>query len=546
MHSRFFMRYKKTAHAGLLFFVCCLFLQPAASAWAQAETTGKADFTTYSLEELMNIELVSAAKKPQTAYESAAAVYVITQEDIRRSGAVNLPEALRMAPGIQVSRSDPGQFAVTSRGFLGEFANKLLVLIDGRSVYSPLFSGTMWDYRDVLLENIERIEVIRGPGATLWGANAVNGVINIITKHAKDVQGGMAVATVSNEEGYDGLRYGVKLKDNMYLSSYVKYMNYANVINDKWIHEPRQVNGGARLDWDMTDTDKLFVSAGYYDAKTASSASRPVVIPPLEKIDVKGDADLSGGHALARWDHTFSATSNMQLQLFYDGGLQSARRSTPYKPAQDSPVLGKDLTRIDTYDFDFQHSFAADSRNSIIWGVNARYNRVKKRDFNIYFTLASEKETQRLYSAFVQDEIQLVPERLSLTVGSKFEYNSSTQLELQPSIRMLYTPSDTQSFWAAVSRAVRTPSVLETDGFVPSAYLARGSLFPLSPPGVVEMQGSEDYNSEQLLAYEAGHRAQLAQNFSLDTALYYNVYSDLRSLEPASPQVKQGYFIIPV
>ncbi len=527
----------------MLFFV---FFCAEATCFAGTDRSGTTDFTTYSLEDLMDMELVSAAKKPQTAYESASAVFVITQEDIRRSGAVNLPEALRMAPGIQVARSDPGQFAVTCRGFLGEFANKLLVLIDGRSVYSPLFSGTLWDYRDVLLENIERIEVIRGPGATLWGANAVNGVINIITKHAKDVQGGMAVATVSNEEGYDSLRYGVKLKDNMYLSSYVKYMNYANVINDKWIHEPRQVNGGARLDWDMTDKDKLFVSAGYYDAKAASSASRPVVIPPLEKIDIRGDADYSGGHALTRWEHTFSATSNMQLQLFYDGGIQSARRSTPYKPAQDSPVLGKDLTRIDTYDIDFQHSFAADSRNSIIWGLNARYNRVKKRDLNIYFTLASETETQRLYSAFVQDEIELVPDRLRLTVGSKFEYNSSTQLEVQPSMRMLYTPSDTQSFWAAVSRAVRTPSVMETDGFVPSAYIARGSLFPLSPPGVAELQGNEDYNSEKLIAYEAGHRVQLAQNFSLDTALYYNVYSDLRSFEPASPQMKQGYLLIPV
>jgi iron complex outermembrane receptor protein len=153
---------------------------------------------------------------------------------------------------------------------------------------------------------------------------------------------------------------------------------------------------------------------------------------------------------------------------------------------------------------------------------------------------------QRLYSAFVQDEIRLVPDRLSLTVGSKFEYNSSTQLEVQPSIRMLYTPSDTQSFWAAVSRAIRTPSLLETDGYVPSAFIARGSLFPLSPPGLVELQGSEDYNSEKLIAYEAGHRVQLAQNFSLDTALYYNVYSDLRSFEPASPQQKQGYFVIPV
>lgn len=546
MHPRFFMLYKKTIQICLRLVVCCLFSQAATSALAQIEPKSKADFTTYSLEELMNMELISAAKKPETAYESAAAVYVITQEDIRRSGAVNLPDALRMAPGIQVGRSDPGQFAVSCRGFLGEFANKLLVLIDGRSVYSPLFSGTLWDYRDVLLENIERIEVIRGPGAALWGSNAVNGVINIITKHAQDMQGGMAVATVSNEDGYDGLRYGVKLRDTLYLSSYVKYMNYGNVLNDKCIHEPRQVNGGMRLDWDMTDQDKLFVSAGYYDAKEASSADRPVLIPPLNKINIRGDADYSGGHALARWDHTFSATSDMKLQLFYDGGIQTARRSTTYKPAQESRELQKDLTRGDTYDIDFQHSFAFGGRNSLLWGLNSRYNRIKKRDYNIYFALDSETETQRLYSAFVQDEIELVPERLRLTVGSKFEYNSYTQLEVQPSVRMLYTPSETQSFWWAVSKAARTPSALENEGRVRSAYFARGSLFSLSSPGTAEMQGNEDYGAEKLIAYEVGHRVQISPELSLDTAVFYNVYSDLRTFEPAPLKMKSGYFIVPI
>jgi len=527
-------------HACFFFLLCIALRCPSASAQSPN------DFTTYSLEELMNMELTTAAKKPQKAYESAAAVFVITQEDIRRSGATNLPEALRMAPGIQVARSDPGDFAVTSRGFLGEFANKLLVLIDGRSIYSPVFSGTFWDYNDMLLENIERIEVIRGPGATLWGANAVNGVINIITKNAKDMQGGMAVATVSSQEGYDALRYGVKLRDNMYLSSYVKRMDFGNVINDKWRNEPRQVNGGARLDWAMTDQDKLLVTAGYFDFNEATKINRPVLTPSLEMLELKTDADFSGGHALCRWEHTFSATSEMKLQLFYNGYEANGTRRTSYKPAQDSRELRKDPSRVDTCDADFQHSFAIGSRNSIIWGLNTRYSRVKKEDINIYVALASETETQRLYSAFAQDEIQLVPERLSLIIGSKFEYNSSTQLEVQPSVRMLYTPSDTQSFWGAVSRAVRTPSVVETKGRIRAAFFEPGSLFPLSPPGVAEMQGNEDYDSENLIAYEVGHRFKLAPDFSLDTALYYNVYDDLRTLEPSSPQLKKGYFIIPV
>ena len=546
MQPCFFMRHKNISRACLRHFVFCLSLLTATSSFAQTGPKPATDFTTYSLEELMNIELVSAAKKPQTAHESAAAVFVITQEDIRRSGAVNLPEVLRMAPGIQVARSDPGDFAVTCRGFLGEYANKLLVLIDGRSIYSPLVSGVMWQDRDMLLENIERIEVIRGPGATLWGANAVNGVINIITKHAKDTQGGMAVTAFSNNEGYDAMRYGVKIKDGMYLSAYGKYMNFANVVNNKQIHEPRQVKAGTRLDWDMTEKDKLLVTADYFDGKETTAATRTVILPPPVRADLVGDSSYSGGHALCRWDHVFSPTSDMKLQFFYDGYIQSGRRTTSYRPAQNSDELKKDLVRFDTWDLDVQHTFALGDRHGIIWGFSSRYTRIKKRDTTVLFNLASRTEQQRLYSSFVQDEIQLVPERLTLTVGSKFEYNSSTQLEVQPSVRMLYTPSATQSFWGAVSRAVRTPSALETEGRIRSAYIPRGRLFPLSPQGIAEMQGNKDFSSESLIAYEVGHRVQLAPNLSLDTALFYNVYDELRSLEPSAVQMQRSYFLLPV
>ncbi len=528
--------------AGCILF---LFFLLAGSTFAQT-AAASTDFTTYSLEELMNMELTTAAKKPQKASESASAVYVITQEDIRRSGATNLPEALRMAPGIQVMRSDPGDFAVTSRGFLGEWATKLLVLIDGRSIYSPLMSGVLWEYNDMLLENIERIEVIRGPGATLWGANAVNGVINIITKHAKDTQGGMAVSTFSNTEGYDGLRYGVKVKDGMYLRAYGKYMNYDGVINHNQPAEPRQVWGGMRLDWDVSPDDTLLVTADYFDGKEKTTSTRTALLPPPVQANIKDDNNYLGGNALARWDHAFSATSDMKLQVYYTGYYQKAERSTGDKTVQNSSELKRDPSRVDTYDIDLQHTFALGDSNSIIWGLNARYNKLKKQDAEIYFKFESETETERLYSAFVQDEIVLVPERLRLTVGSKFEYNSYTQLEVQPSIRMLYTPSETQSFWWAVSKAARTPSALENEGRVREAYVARGRLFPLSPPGIAELQGNRDYASENLIAYEAGHRVQLAQNLSLDTALYYNVYKNLRTFEPSSLQMKHGYFIVPV
>ncbi len=545
MRPHFFMRHKKIAQACLRLLVCCLFLLPATSVLAQAETISKADFTTYSLEELMDMELVSAAKKPQTPYESASAVFVITQEDIRRSGAVNLPEVLRMAPGIQVLRAGPGVFAVTSRGFLGKYANKLLVMIDGRSIYSPAYSGVFWSYNDIMLENIERIEVIRGPGATLWGANAVNCVINIITKSAKDMQGGLGVATVSNGEGYDALRYGVRLQEKMYLTAYGKYMHFGNVINEK-IDDRRQKNVGARLDWDMTGSDKLFVSAQYFDGDESGSLSRPIFIPPLVKAEVENEAETTGGHFLSRWDHTFSPTSAMSLQVYYNHIFNRGDRSTEYRPARGSSDLKDDVARESASDIDFQHTFALGSRNSIVWGLNARYTKLHKQDRNIFYTLQDETARQKLYSFFAQDELVLVPERLNLIVGSKFEYTSYTQLEIQPSIRLLYTPSQTQAFWAAVSRAARTPSFLENEGILPAAFVKRGSLFPLSPPGMVEIQGTDDFSSEDLIAYELGHRVQLTPCLSLDTALFYNVYDNLRTFEPASMQTRQGYFIVPL
>ena len=545
MYLPFFIHHQNAQKAYLMLFVFCLPLLAAKSALSETDTKRTTDFTTYSLEELMSMELVSVAKKPQTAHESASAVYVITQEDIRRSGAVNLPEVLRMAPGIVVERADPGAFAVTSRGFLGKYANKLLVMIDGRSIYSPSFSGVLWTYNDILLENIERIEVIRGPGATLWGANAVNGVINIITKNAKDMQGGLGVATVSNQEGYDGLRYGVKLKENMYLTAYGKYMHFGNVINDKF-DDRRQKNMGARLDWDMTDRDKLFVSAQSYDSDDSGRTTHPLVLPPLVNPEVNSSATIRGGNFLSRWDHTFSPTSDMSLKIYYSSQKTRAERATGYRPARDSSDLRDDVSRESAADIDFQHSFALGGSNSIVWGCGSRYSRLYKQDRNFYFTLEHETERQKLYNFFVQDDLVLAPERLHLILGSKFEYNAYTQLEVQPSIRLLYTPSQNQTFWAAVSRATRTPSFLEEKGRILSGYINPGSLYPLSPPGTVELQSSNNIESEDLIAYELGHRMQLTPRLSLDTALFYNVYNRLRSLEPSAPQLHPGYFIVPV
>ncbi|MCP4714351.1 MAG: TonB-dependent receptor, partial [Deltaproteobacteria bacterium] len=241
------------------------------------------DFTTYSLEALLDYEIFSVSKKPEKVFEAAAAVFIITAEDIRRSGWTNLPDMLRMVPGMQVARSDPGDFAVSARGFIGEFANKQLVLIDGRTIYSPIFSGVFWEYHDVMLEDIDRIEVIRGPGATMWGANAVNGVINIITRHAADTQGTLVTATVGNtHERYEALRYGGTIGDKLYYKLYAKHMQFGGVDNQLQ-NEPFTTRAGFRLDWEPTKADDIFISGSYYWGQEEANTLRPLSGRELER-----------------------------------------------------------------------------------------------------------------------------------------------------------------------------------------------------------------------------------------------------------------------
>lgn len=476
-----------------------------------------------TLEDLLNMEVTSVSKKKQRLNEAAAAVYVITQEDIRRSGVTSIPEALRMAPGIHVGRLDANKWAISSRGFNNQFANKLLVLIDGRSVYTPAYSGVYWDAQDTMLEDIDRIEVIRGPGASLWGANAVNGVINIITKPASETQGGLLVTGAGGEEKVIGsLRYGSKLNEYTHGRYYLKYndrdSSYAPQLNNQTEDDWKRVQGGFRLDSDTTDTDHWTIQGDFYDAeenqrinlwKDPADSTNNIYAPFFLAAFSQDEVDSSGWNLLARWDHIFTEQSNASLQFYYD------------HTKREEVFLGQEH---DTLDIDYQHQFQIHERHDLLWGLGYRHI---QSDFNNTFnvTFLPDNRSVDIISAFLQDEINLIPERLRLTLGSKFEQNDFTGLELQPSARLVWLASERSTFWTSVSHAVRTPSFLEEG----SRIVAR-----IINPMVFYTIGNGSFESEKMLAYEVGYRFQPRENISSDLAIFYNDYENLQTFEFSS------------
>ncbi len=481
-----------------------------------------ADLTELSLEDLMDIEITSVAKKSQKLSEAAAAIFVITQEDIRRSGATSIPEALRMVPGLEVARIDANKWAITSRGFNGRFANKLLVLIDGRTVYTPLYSGVYWDMKDTLLEDIDRIEVIRGPGAALWGANAVNGVINIMTKGAEDTQGGLIVAgTGTEEQGFGSLRYGAKLGQDIFSRVYVKYFDRDSGVfpsGEDGADEWDVLRAGFRMDWQGSGPDALTLQGDIYDGEAGvtivTKSFDPYAPPTFDEDD-----SISGANLLSRWKHTVSDTSEIALQVYYDRTERN----------------GAILDQIhDTFDLDLQQQFALGKRQEIVWGLGYRFVSDDIRN-TFYGSWDPDSRDDDLYSGFVQDDITLIKDRLRLTLGAKFEHNDYTGSEIQPSGRLMWTPQEGHSIWGAISRAVRTPSRTEEDGRLNTTVLPPGLLLPLFPGyGVVSLLGDGDYEPEELLAYELGYRTQPTDQFSVDIAAFFNDYSNLRTLEPGN------------
>ncbi len=458
-----------------------------------------------SLEQLLNESVTSVSKKETKLGQSPAAISVITQEDIRRSGLTSLPELLRTVPGLSVARINASQWSVSARGFNGQYANKLLVLMDGRAVYTPAFGGVFWNAQDVVLEDLDRIEVIRGPGAALWGANAVNGVINIITKSAKDTQGGLVTTTVGTEDQLTtAIRYGGQLGTNFFYRAYMKYFNRDGLVDstrrtapDDW----NSIRGGVRLDWEPTTENNLTLQGDYYRTAAGVNIQQPTQTAPFTQ-SMNLVAHNSGGNLLGRWTRTFSETSQLTVQTYFDHLKQDD---------------GLETLSQDTFDIDLQHRFALGERNDLLWGAGYRLASLQVTP-SFFATLTPESRRLQLFSAFLQDDLTLVPDRLHLTLGSKFEHNDLTGIEIQPSARLLWTPSKHQTVWAAVSRSVRTPSLAERDIRVNAAAF---------PGGLVSIFGNPGADEEKLIAYELGYRIEPVRRLSLEAAAFYNVYNSL-------------------
>ena len=450
-----------------------------------------------------------------------------------------------MVPGLHVARIDSSKWAITARGFNGRFANKLLVLIDGRSVYSPLFSGVFWEIQDTMLEDVERIEVIRGPGGTMWGANAVNGVINIITKNAKDTQGLLLSGGAGTEvEGFGQARYGASLGENAHYRLYSKYITRDGFVEedghraDDGAHMYR---GGLRLDWDLSASDSLTLSGDVQEGTLEQSyitvKQRAVAIPfppfamGVRSLETETDhTDVFTGNVLGRWSHEFDADSDLALQVYYD--------------RSELDDLFFEETR-DTLDLDFQHRFALGENHEVMWGFGYRVTRDDIPGTG-QLRMVPDEETDDLWSAFVQDEMTLVEDRLRFTIGSKFEDNDYTGFEFQPSARLLLTPRSGLTLWASVSRAVRTASRVESD-----VSLNLADERPGVPPEVfLRFLGDGHLDSEDLLAYELGYRTQPAERLSLDIATFYHVYDNLRSGEPGAASMELDppppHFVVPL
>ena len=511
--------------AGRIFLAGFLSVLLAGSTIAQ-NSRNVPDVTAMSMEDLMNLQVTSVSKRTQKVADAAAAIFVLTQEDIRRSGATSIPEALRLVPGLEVARIDQNKWAIGSRGFNGRFDNKLLVLIDGRSVYTPLFSGVYWNVQDVMLEDVDRIEVIRGPGATLWGANAVDGVINVITKKAKATQSAVVTAGAGTEErAAGGVRYGSKLGDNTYYRAYTKYFDWRPSVypsgvtaHDGW----DALRGGFRADWTPAGANSLTIQGDVYRSRFDETLTVASLSAPYSNT-FPNDGKYSGGNILGRWNHT-SEGSSMSLQMYYDNTTIT-----------DHSLFGDHQNILD---IDFQDGFHAGNSQQFVWGLGYRSIH-DKNDASFTVSLQPNQVTLNQFSTFLQDEISLVDNRLQITLGSKFERNEFTGFEIEPNARLLWNLTPNQSIWTAVSRAVRTPALTEEGLRLNSQVIPPGT--PANPtplPAVVAVFGSHQFNSEDLLAYELGYRVQATKNLSLDIATFYNNYSNLRTAEPGAPFVE--------
>jgi iron complex outermembrane receptor protein len=494
-------------------------------AWGQVTDSQKApqsppgDLTQVSIENLMNMEVTSVSKKEQKLSQVAAAIFVITPEDIRHSGATNIPELLRMVPGLNVAQINANTWAISARGFNFQFASKLLVLIDGRAVYTPLFGGVNWDTQDVPLEDIERIEVIRGPGGAVWGANAVNGVINIITKKSGETLGVLVTGGGGTQaQGFGTLQYGGKITRSTSYRIFTSYQNNNHFLDlngqnaeDGW----HLLHGGFRADTKLSEKDTLTTQGDVYTGSEGAIIVHSILFPP-DNVNVDRLTTFSGGNILGRWNHIFSSRCDTTMQFYFDKYRRSGPSATDVR---------------DTIDFDFQSHMVLGTRQDLIWGLGYRHS-VDDTEGTVDQTFVPPDSSKQFFNLFVQDQITLKPSRTYLYVGAKLENSYFTGFDLEPSVHLAWTPSARRTFWAGISRASRTPTRRDV-GL--DAVLAA-----LPGPSEVVLLGDPNTESEHVIAYELGYRAQPTEQFSIDLTAFVNTYHNLESTEPQPSFIEPG------
>lgn len=492
------------------------------------------------LEQLLNIEVTSVMKASTRLSDTPAAIYVLTGEDIRRSGATSITDALRNVPGLHVAKIDANKSTVSARGFSSIFSNKLLVIIDGRTIYSPLFSGVWWDQQDVIMDDIERIEVIRGPGASLWGANAINGVINITTKSAKETLGGSLNGYAGNARGGASLRYGAKVGEDAYLKVYGRSAiqgggkvldSHKNADDTGRIHK-----AGFRFEKEVSHDDQITLQGDVFNGDSAggdrlyprlSADLTPVLAAPFSQ-NLSTSHDFRGFNLLGRWEHQLSNDSSTSLQVYWDN---HKRELVDFGVA----------STINVFDADFQHNFKLGKSHNIVWGLGYRRNMNDTSNKGNILAFEQPHRSDSLYGVYVQDNITLVPERWKLTLGTRFDYNPVTQLEVQPNVRLLWTPNKSQSIWASISRAVRTPNWSDQNLVFNARIIPPSITVPL--PTLVAIIGDKDVESEDLTSYELGWRGSVLPNITADVALYYYDYDNLATTIPNAPVVGAGFVL---
>jgi iron complex outermembrane recepter protein len=476
--------------------------EPEPPAEPPRETTYRspAELKKLSLEDLVDAQITSAARRPEFLSRASSAIDVVTGEDIRRSGVTNLPDALRLAIGMQVAQVDGHSWAISTRGFNISAANKVQVLMDGRNLYTPLFSGVFWDVQHTFLPDVEQIEVIRGPGATLWGANAVNGVINIRTKSAEETQGTLIYGGAGNEEtGMGGVRYGGKIGRDTFYRVYVMHQSRDSLSLEGGgdaRDDTRITQGGFRIDSHVTADDTVTFQGDAYGGRFGQLTG--------------ADIEVDGQNLIARWTRVLAKDSSLTLQSYFD----RTHRLIP-------TVFEENRS---TFDLELQHSFRS-GQHDIVYGANYRLSHDDIGNLGPALAFLPDEKTAHLISAYAQDEWHLVPEKFSITGGSKFEYNSFSGFEIQPTGRFTWLPGSGQTVWGAISRAVRTPTRIDQDLVAPNPSTGAAPVLAANP----------DFDSEVLIAYELGYRIKPANNVSFDFCAFYNDYDNIRSVEPQGP-----------